>query len=173
MEWTQILAAVAVALLAIVGLGLTVITLPGLWLPIGAALLIQWWRPGDELLFDWSTIIACVGMGVLAEVIEFLAGSLGAAKAGSSKRGALAAGVGSLIGALVGAPVGLFVGAIIGAVAGAGVGAYLAERYWVKKTGAEATRAMTGAAIGRAIAMVVKTALAAAIGVTLSVAAWR
>lgn len=172
MDWQLILAGVVMLILSLAGVILTAITLPGLWVPVLWALIMQWWRPGGELPFDWWTIAAVVGVGALAEGIEFISSALGAARMGGSKRGALGAAVGSLAGAILGTPFGLVIGAVVGAVLGAAIGALLAERHWVGKSWGESGQVAKGAAIGRAVALVAKVAAAGAMGATLSVAAF-
>jgi uncharacterized protein len=172
MDWWLILAGGVMVLLSFAGVVLTAITLPGLWVPVLWALIMQWWKPSGQLPFDWWTIGIVVCVGVLAELIELASSAAGAARAGGSKRSALCAGVGSLIGALVGAPIALLLGAIVGAVIGAGLGAMLAERHWVGKSWGDSGRVAQGAAIGRLVALVVKISAAGAMGATLSVAAF-
>jgi uncharacterized protein len=165
-SWEGAGATAVVALFAIIGIGLTLVTLPGTWLMIVAALLCQWWRPD---MFSWWTLGVAIGLALLAEIIEFAASALGAAKAGGSKRGAIGATVGSLAGALLGSPFLFPIGTIAGGVMGAGAGALLAERGLKQKTWTESSKVAGGAAVGRLIATVTKTSLAAVIAVLLVV----
>lgn len=167
MSWLLLLAGVLMMLAATVGVVLTAVTLPGIWFMLLAALALQWWSPGDGLLFNWWTLGVCAALAVLSEVFEFAASALGATRAGGSKRGALGAAVGSLAGALLGAPLLFPIGPIVGAVLGAAAGAVIAERAWVGKTWTESSRIGSGAAAGRLAASIVKIAIAGAIGVTL------
>lgn len=172
------LAAIAMALASLLGLVLAAITLPGAWLMLIVAGLIQWWAPGSpsaaigpvERPFDWWTLGACVGIALFAELIEFAASAIGASKAGGSKRAAIASAIGSVIGAILGSPFFLIIGAIIGGVIGAAAGAIIAERAWVGKSWEHSAKVGQGAAIGRLIATVVKTAAAGVIAVTLTIA---
>ncbi|MDX2148397.1 MAG: DUF456 domain-containing protein [Planctomycetota bacterium] len=169
-DWPEVLLAIGFTLVGLIGIVLTVITLPGIWLPIAAALLVKLLRPET---FDWTVIFVCIGLALLGELIEFIAGAAGAAKAGGSKRGALGAGVGSLVGAILGAPLLFPLGSIAGGVLGAGVGALLIERAWVKKSWDQSAKIGAGAAIGRMIATVVKTTLAGTIAMLLVIATVR
>jgi uncharacterized protein YqgC (DUF456 family) len=156
---------------AVLGVALTLLTLSGAWLPILVAVLVEgFWVPGT---FSWWTIGVCVVLAGMGELTEFVAGSVGAAKAGSSKRGALGAAVGSLVGAVVGTVVLAMlpvIGTLIGAVAGAAAGAILVERGVVGKTWSASATAGAGAAAGRLVAVIVKSLFAVAVAVVLSVA---
>jgi uncharacterized protein YqgC (DUF456 family) len=168
------LAATLVTLGALIGVALTLFTLPGIWFAILIASLAQWWHHAhyNEWMFSWWTLGVCVGLGLVAEAVELFASAAGAAKAGGSKRGA----VGSIIGGLVGAIAGSFVvpilGTIIGAAAGAGLGALLLEQASGKKTWTQSTRIGAGAAAGRLVATILKAGFAGLIALILSIAAF-
>lgn len=164
-------AASIVALASILGIALTLVTLPGIWLAIAVAMLCWWWQPD---LFSLWTIAVAIGLGVLAEIAELASSSVGAAKRGGSKTGAMGALFGSLIGALAGTvllPIPI-VGTIAGGIIGAALGALFAERGVKQRTWRESSSIATGAAIGRAFATVIKGAFAAAIAGLLTVAAF-
>lgn len=167
------LAATIVLLVSLVGIALTLLTLPGAWLIILTAALSNWWQPGGAAIFSWWTIGICAAVALLGEIIEFAAGAVGATKAGGSKTGA----AGAIIGTIVGAVVGTFVpppplGTIIGGAVGAGLGAMLAERYIKKKDAGASARIAAGAAVGRLISTFVKVAICAGVGIALTVAAF-
>jgi len=165
-HWT----AVSLLLLgSLAGIVLTVVTLPGTWLSVAIAAGVAWWRP--ELL-SWYTVGSVLALAAVGEIIEFGASAAGAAKGGASKRGAAGALVGSLVGALVGAPFFFPLGSIVGGVVGAWGGAVLAERGMANRTWRQATRAGTGAAAGRLLATVLKSAVAGIIALVLGFAAF-
>lgn len=168
--------AIFVGLFALLGVALTILTLPGIWLAIIAAALAQWWhmsRYDGALMFDWWTLGICVGLGLIAEVIELLASAAGAAKAGGTRRGA----IGSVVGGFIGAIGGTFVlpvpvlGTIVGAAAGAGAGAVLGERTGAR-TWKESGKVGVGAAAGRFVATIVKGGFAMVIAAILTVTAF-
>ncbi|MBL0920638.1 MAG: DUF456 domain-containing protein [Phycisphaerales bacterium] len=165
-------AGILVALFGLFGVALTLLGFSGVWLTILVALLMDWWRPDPQ--YGLWTIIAAVGLGVLGEVVEFAAGAVGAGSAGGSKRAAAGAMAGGLLGAILGTPLIPIpiVGTIVGAVVGAGLGAALLERTKETRTWGDSLRVGQGAAIGRLIATVVKTTLAAIVAVQLAVAFW-
>ncbi|MBY0111290.1 MAG: DUF456 domain-containing protein [Phycisphaerales bacterium] len=165
MIWT---AAISLVLAAALGFVLTLLTLPGLWLPIVVALGFQWFHPE---MFSWWTIGAAVLLGVMAETLEFVASAAGATKAGGTKRSAAGAILGTLAGAIVGSAFFFPIGTILGAVAGAGVGAVLLDKTRVERTWSESTRVGAGAAAARGIAIVIKASFSAIIAMLLVVAA--
>jgi uncharacterized protein YqgC (DUF456 family) len=123
----NILAAIALVLVALAGWISQLVGLPGNWVVVLAAAVYAWALPGDgRPAIGWNTVIALAALAVLGEVIEFAAGALGVTKAGGSRRGALLALVGSLIGAMVGIFVGLpipIVGSLAAAIIFGGLGA--------------------------------------------------
>lgn len=169
MTWMEILAACIVLVLGIVGVGLTLLTLPGAWLSIAVAVGCNLWQPG---LISWWTIGAAVALAAIGEGLEFFASAAGAKKFGGSRPGAIAGVVGSLIGAIVGTPFLPPIGTVAGAVLGAGVGALVAERGLANKGWRESAQVGTGAAAGRLAATLVKTVISGAVALTLVVAAF-
>jgi uncharacterized protein len=123
-----ILSAILLVIAAIACWALNVFGLPGNWMIVGLAAIYAYFMP-DERRLDiglWA-IGGLLVLAVLGEAIEFLAGALGASKAGASKRGTALAFVGSMIGGIGGifvpvpvvAPI---VCAGLGALAGAVIG---------------------------------------------------
>lgn len=171
----EVLATVTAAVVCLVCIALTLIGLPGTWMMALLALSTRLYAPE---LYSWWTIGGCLGLAVLAEISDFIAGAVGAGAEGASKRAGLAAIGGGLVGAIVGTPFLPPIGTIIGAVAGAGLSASLAEvtlrkpeELTLMATAKRAARVGRGAALGRFIAVLVKTAIAVVVGVWLVVAA--
>lgn len=161
---------ITLVFVCLVGIALTVLTLPGTWLMLAAALGLQLYDPET---FSWWTLAAVAALAVLAELIEFLASAAGARRGGGSNRSMVGAMVGSLIGAIAGAPILFPLGSIAGGVVGAGAGAILVERALVKRTWKDSAKAGGGAAAGRFVATIAKTGIAAAIAAVLCVAVFR
>lgn len=160
-----------VILAALAGIGLTFITLPGIWIAVAIALICTLITP--DLLGPWS-LGAAVGIAILAEVAEFLASAAGTRGAGGSRAGAMGSIIGSLIGLVVGTAVLAFLpvlGSIIGAVIGAGIGAVVAERGVSGRTWASSWRSGQGAMAGRALSIVVKGLFAVAAAAALIIGA--
>lgn len=163
-----ITAGLVFGLLLLIGVALTALTLPGLWLPVLAACIWEFFFPGS---FSWWTIGAAALLGVIAEAIEFFGAAAGTKRSGGTRSGALGATIGSIIGAIAGSMVLPIIGTIAGAVIGAGAGAITGERGIAGKTWQASMKSGAGAARGRAVALIVKTSVAAVIGLVLAVAA--
>ena len=110
------------AALILVGLAGTVLpALPGTLLVLSGIVLGAW--IDDFTRVSWVTVTAVSVLAVLAWVLDYAAGLLGARRAGASKQ--------ALIGAAVGTVVGLFmglVGVLFMPLVGAAMGEYLARK---------------------------------------------
>src|SRR5688572_14996620 len=145
------LAASLVTLASIVGIVLTIVTLPGTWLAVLVAAGCTLWQPE---LMSWWVVAAAAGLAAIGEIVELFASAAGAKRTGGARSGAIGAVVGGIVGAIAGSFVVPIIGTIIGAIVGAGVGAALAERGVQKRGWRESAAVGTGAAAGRAVAMV-------------------
>ena len=145
--------------------------LPGTWLMIGSAILLQWLRHVEY--FGTPTLVAVAVLAGLGELFELATGVVGAKAAGGTRYGAVGALLGGLIGALVGTfviPIPL-VGTLIGACLGAAGGTILLEARAGMPTQAS-VRAGIGAGIGRLLGTVIKLAIGVIIWVILAIAAF-
>ncbi|MFK7882893.1 MAG: DUF456 domain-containing protein [Phycisphaerales bacterium] len=161
------LAAGIVLVAAWIGVAMVAVTLPGIWMMVGVALMVEWWRP--DVLNVW-VIVAVVALGVIGELAEFYSSMAGSKRAGGSRAGGWGALGGTIVGLIVGQvfiPVPI-IGAVIGGVAGAGIGAAMSERGVAKRTWRESVRSGSGASAGRALSIVLKTGIAAAAALTLT-----
>jgi uncharacterized protein YqgC (DUF456 family) len=113
--------ALSVALI-LVGLAGTVLpALPGTLFVLAGIMLGAW--IDDFTHVGWGVLSLVIAMAVLAWVLDYVAGLMGARKAGASRQ--------ALIGAALGTVVGLFmglVGVLFMPLVGAAVGEYLARR---------------------------------------------
>lgn len=168
MHWLWYISLLAVMLL---GLFTNILGLPGLWLLV-AAVAGYAWLTGFEVYVGWPLLLTLVGLGILAEIIEFAAGGAGAKAAGGTKR----AMIGGIIGAIVG---GVFlsfllpipiVGTVFGACLGAFIGAALIELAIYRDVN-RAARVGTGAARGRFWGIIYKTAVGVVMFVVGAIAA--
>ena len=140
-----------------VGLLLNLLGLPGLWLMVTAHAVFGW-ATGWGLYVGWPSLLILAGLGLCAEIVEFVAGAAGSKSAGGSRRSMAGAITGGFVGGiaftfLVPIPI---VGSILGALVGSAIGASGLEvtrtRDW-----RTLTRVGLGAAKGRLIGMVAKT----------------
>jgi uncharacterized protein YqgC (DUF456 family) len=168
MDWIYYVALVA---LLVTGLFLNLLSLPGLWLMLASTAGYGWvthWRH-----VGWPSLLALLVLTVVAEVLEFVAGSAGAKKAGGSVRGMMGAVVGGLLGGffltfLVPVPI---LGTIAGVCVGTFLGALLVELLVGKEMG-HSMRIGAGAAKGRFIGTMLKTLFGVAILIVAMVTAF-
>ena len=164
-------------LILVAGWVLTLLGMPGNWLMVAAAALYAWLIPEESpCRVGWDVVSALVVLACLGELVELVAGALGAAKAGGSKRAAALSLVGSLIGAIVGVVVGVpipVVGSLVGAVVFAGIGALagaMLGEIWAGQTMRQSWRVGHAAFWGRLLGTVAKS-LVASVMVVLTAAA--
>jgi uncharacterized protein YqgC (DUF456 family) len=155
---------------------LTLVSLPGNWLMVAAAALYAFAAPPEgRMAIGWGVVIALVVLALLGELLELLAGALGATRGGGSKRGAVLAVLfsvpGAMIGAVLGAPIpviGTLVGVIFFAGLGALAGAMLGES-WKGRKLHESWQVGRGAFWGRVLGSLAKVLIASvmlAVGMT-------
>lgn len=156
MDWVYYL---LLLLLGVTGLFLNILGLPGLWLIVGSAGIYAF-VTGFEHLGLWGFITLFL-LAVLAEILETALGGVAAKKAGGSKRGMIGAIVGGLVGGIAGTPLIPIpiVGTIIGACVGSFVGAFAVELFWLKRSAQDSLKIGTGAAAGRFLGIVAKSAI--------------
>jgi uncharacterized protein YqgC (DUF456 family) len=110
------------AVLIAVGVAGTVLpALPGTALVLGGILLGAW--IDDFSRVGWGSLGAITFLAVLAWVLDYVAGLLGARRAGASRQALIGAGVGTVVGLFMG-----LVGVLFMPLVGAALGEYLARR---------------------------------------------
>ncbi|MCA9297169.1 MAG: DUF456 domain-containing protein [Phycisphaerales bacterium] len=172
-DWIQYVVASVFALIGLVCVVSVVVSLPGTWVMIALACLIElldtvYLSSDPAVTFGWRVLLAAIVLAGFGELFEFLAGALGAKTAGSSGRGML----GALIGGVVGAIAGTFIpvpvlGTLIGAVAGTFIGASVGELSHEERTIRQTLKPATGATIGRLLGTLAKLPIAFAIWLVL------
>lgn len=123
--------AILLFIFALVCCALTLMNLPGNWLMLLAAGAYWLWAPDQtdaRLAIHGGIVLALLALACLGELLELLAGALGAKKGGGSKRGAVLAVIGSFVGSIIGGLVGVpflptVIGTVIAIVLFAGLGA--------------------------------------------------
>lgn len=172
-----IVGAILLLLVAVFLWGLNLVGLPGNWLVIGAAAAYAWFVPAESRLdVGLWTLLGLTAVALLGEGVEFLAGAMGAKKAGGSRRSAVLALLGSMAGGLFGLTVGLpipIVGSIAAALVFAGLGALggavLGEQ-WKGRPLDHSLRVGESAFWGRILGTFGKTAMGALMIVVLAIA---
>jgi uncharacterized protein YqgC (DUF456 family) len=113
---TEILLYVLSALLILVGIAGTILpALPGVPLVFGGMLLAAW--AGGFTVIGWPTLVVLGVLTVIAVVVDFVAGLLGAKRVGASGWALFGAAVGTVVGMFLGL-IGLILGPFVGAVLG-------------------------------------------------------
>lgn len=163
-----VLVGVIMATVGVVGVLATLLALPGAWLIVAVAAGVDLWRPET---YSLTTLLVAAGLALSGEIVELIASAAGAKKAGGARRSALGAIIGAIAGAIIGTPFFPVVGTILGAAIGAGLLAGLLERTKTERTWGDAWRVGQGAAVGRFLATIFKTLIAAAIAIELFIAA--
>lgn len=166
---TDIVHVIVVVIFALLALGcilLSLAGLPGAWIMIALAVVVELidgaWGGSDT--WGWTAIAICGGLALLGEGIELLSSAMGAKIGGASKRGMVAAIIGGIAGAIVCTPfipiplVGTLIGAVIGTFAGAVIGELTRED--APSPGKIAVSATT-ATIGRILGVVAKAGISA------------
>lgn len=126
----------------LVGVLLTALTLPGIWVMCLVAVVCTIWQPA---LYSPWTLGAALVLAILAEVAEGLNAAAGSARGGGSRAGVVGSIVGSLAGLVAGTvliPIPLL-GSILGASWGPGRGVHRRAAAW--RSGAGAIRGSPGA----------------------------
>lgn len=167
MEVALVLANIVVIAAMLIGLGITMVGLPGNLLILLTALGYGFFEGFVHL--DSRFLILLFGAVLLGEAVEFIAGALGAKREKASLRAMVASTFGGIAGAVMGTAIIPVIGSIAGAVLGAFGASYLAE---YTKTGdsEQAGRVACGVAIGLLLGTLFK--LAVGLGMAISVI-WR
>jgi uncharacterized protein YqgC (DUF456 family) len=163
---------VILVLLNALWLALVLFGLPGNWLMVLMTLLFALWR-WEEGIFSGWTLLAAAILALIGELIEFLAGVVGARKAGASWQASIAGLFGALIGALVGTvaiPLPIL-GTIIGTCLGAGISVWVVEVSRGEHPDLSMGRAV-GAGVGKFLGILGKFVVGIVIWLVIAVAAF-
>ena len=174
----EILVGIAFSLWAGLCLFALIAGLPGTWVMIATAILIdlldRLWLPADApLTFHPLTIVGCVALAAVGEALEFALSAAGARRFGASARGMWGSVIGGVLGALLGTVFLLPIfGTIIGAALGTAAGAVVGELSARDKKLADTTKPAVGAVLGRLLGTLAKLPIAIAIWTVLAIAAF-
>ncbi len=139
---------VASAALIVIGLAGTVLPiLPGTLLVWAGVVLGAW--IDDFTRVSVGTVVVISVLAVLAWALDFVAGLMGAKRAGASKQALIGAAVGTVVGLLMGL-VGVLFMPLVGAAAG---------EYWAKENQARALKVGVATWVGLMVGMVAKVVL--------------
>ena len=157
MMWAHYFGATLFALFGVACVIVTPLGLPGTWIMIGVAgatdAVVMWMWPGQPMPFGVSALVIAVLAGTAGEIVEFVAGALGAKAGGASRKGA----VGSMIGSIIG----LIIGTVLIPIplAGSAIGAIIGEKMHGREM-KDSLKPAAGAAIGRILGSLSKAPFA-------------
>lgn len=157
---------VVMLVVLLAGFLLTVIGLPGNWLIFFAALGYGFYH--DFTGFTVRLLLLLLGLLLTGEIIEFIAGALGARKQKASTLATIAAFIGGIAGAVAGTAILPVVGSLLGAFGGAFAASYLAE-YLITGSRDQSHRVAKSVLAGQIAGMAVKMAVAIAMALTIAV----
>lgn len=155
---------IIVSVILLSGVVMTMVGLPGNMIIVLTAVGYGYYNEFQQVSYFVLAIVG--GLFVLSEVIEFVAGALGAKKEKASKRAIIAAFLGTFAGGIGGTLILPIIGSIIGALVGAFASAALAE-YTKEKDEEQAKRVALGVLKGQIFGMILKTTTAVAMVIIL------
>ena len=133
-EWSYYLLAVLLLVVNTSGFAINFVALPGNLLIIAATAIFWGFVGTADLGVRGYTVGFLCALAVLGEGLEFVAGTVGAAKHRASRRALALSVVGSLVGSIAGATIGApipivgsAIAALVGGAVGAAVGAVIGE----------------------------------------------
>ncbi len=153
---------------ALIGLGLTALGLPGLWLFLLVVLGVKLAHLAPAL--TWLAVLIAVGLVLLAEGVEWVASIRWTTRHGGSSKAGWGALIGGIIGAMVGLPIPVL-GSVIGSFFGSFLGALLVELS-ASRDYAKAGQVAWGALLGRIVATTMKIGLGVVASVVVLWSAW-
>ena len=141
------------------------LTLPGNWVIVAATTLFCCFAHSSQHSVSFAVIGLLLLLAILGEIMEFLAGCVGAAKYGASRRAIALSVVGSLVGSIAGAVLGIpipligsAIAALLGGAMGAAIGATIGED-WVGRDAEGSIQVGAAAFTGRILGTVGKVAV--------------
>jgi uncharacterized protein YqgC (DUF456 family) len=176
-DWLHYIVVAGFALIGLACVFSVAVSLPGTWVMLGLAVLIElidglYLTAAEPVTFGWKALAVCFGIALFGELLEFIAGALGAKAGGGTRRGMIGAIVGGFVGGIAGTfmlpIVGTLVGAVVGTFVGAVMGEVTAEQAMTVRG---SMRPAAGATVGRVMGTVAKVGVAMVVWVVLVVAA--
>ncbi len=132
--WLYYCLAILLSLGNVIGFLSNFASLPGNWLIVAATAAFAFFAHSGQHSVSWPIVGLLFFLAIIGELLEFLAGTAGAAKQGASRRSmvlsVIVSIVGSIVGAMIGMPIpilGSAFAALLGGALGAGVGAAIGE----------------------------------------------
>lgn len=164
MEHTVIILNIGFILILIGEVVMTIMGLPGNVLIVLTGLAYGYYNHFEEM--DFAILVIVCSIFILGEIIEFMAGLLGAKKEKASKRAMLAPFIGTIIGGIWGTAILPIIGSLIGALLGAFISTALAE-YSKTKDITQAKRVAKSVVKGQILGILFKVIAAVSMAILL------
>lgn len=164
MEYIVVLINILFSVILVGSVIMTMVGLPGNFVIILAAVVYGYYDKFQNV--DYGVLVVVGGVFILSEILDFLAGILGAKQEKASKRAILVAVIGTLLGGIGGTAILPIIGSIGGALLGAFIGAGVAE-YTKVKDKKQAKRVAMGVVKGQIFGMILKTTTAVGMVIAL------
>jgi uncharacterized protein YqgC (DUF456 family) len=146
------------------GVTMTVMGLPGNILIILAGFAYGYYEHFETI--DYAILVIIFGIFIVSEIIEFVAGLIGAKKVKASKRAMLAPFIGTILGGVWGTAIFPIIGSLLGALLGAYIITALAE-YSKTKDISQAKRVAKSVIKGQIFGVLIKAAAAVSMAILL------
>ena len=121
----MLIANIVFVLVLLSGIVMTLMGLPGNILILLTALAYGYYDHFE--MMNYAVLVIVFGLFIIGEIIEFIAGLLGAKRENASKRAMFAPFIGTIIGGIWGTAILPIIGSLLGALVGAFIAAALAE----------------------------------------------
>ena len=164
MEFTGLMLNIIVILLLLTGLGFTLIGLPGNVFIFLTALGYGYLEGFAHM--NVQILLLLLAALVFGELVEAIAGAVGAKKEKASLRAIIAAFFGGVIGGIIGTGILPLIGSVGGAILGGFAGSYLAE-YTKHRDTDKAGRVAQSVIKGQVIGLIIKFAVAIAMIISI------
>ena len=176
MAWLEptliVLGYMAVGALCLAGIALACFSFSGTWLIVLAAI-VGAFLEKEQPPGAW-TVVSYIGISLVIEGIDTLAGIFGVTSRGGSRLAGFAAVGGGFVGLILGSfiPVPV-VGSLVGMAAVSFALVFAVERYRLRKTAAAATHIAFGAVVARVLVLFLKVIATLGMTIGLAVMLWR
>ena len=168
-EYIPVLLNITVAVTLAIGIVLTLVGLPGNLLILLAAVSYGWHE--DFAHLTYGSLLALGGIWLSGELMDFLAGVMGAKKERASGKATAAAFFGAITGGIIGTGILPIIGTIIGSVVGGFSASYYVE-YIHANDKIKALQVAKGVVKGQLLGMLVKLIVAISMSVTIIHMLW-
>ncbi len=168
-EYIPLLLNITMAVMLVIGIILTLVGLPGNLLIVVVAASYGWQE--DFVHLTYGSLLTLAGLWLSGELMEFLAGIMGAKKERASGKATAAAFFGAITGGIIGTGILPIIGTIIGSVLGGFSASYYVE-YKNANDKMKALQVAKGVVKGQLLGMLIKFIVAIGMSATIIYKLW-